>query len=374
MSLTFTHAQRTSENVWSTALYVLGTAAVLILSIAMPLRLLPQERSAPRTSITAASAASLTPTVLAHVPGNGNADKIESAEGGRLVSVLDIGQDRGIYVFNTDTGVDVGECAGGPYAISESGRLIVVVVSGGIELCDPLSANPPHFLAKGGAPFTSVALSPSGRLLASGRLDGIVQLWDVATRRLLWTSRAQGFKGHPHAAGDGIWEVAVTDRRQVAALYVKNDRETGESWNIGTGASLEFQLATGLYMRMLSFVRPDKLLISLGHTTWLFDVGGKGSRVGFLPYGTDALAPGGRTVISVGSYVGSRHAGYTPLTIWDLDTGKQVATLKTLPGTAATSVAFTQRGTAILAGTESGKILKWLPRTHNTTKRPKAIT
>jgi Double zinc ribbon/WD domain, G-beta repeat len=332
--------------------YVLGAAALVVIGIAVALTALRKENGEKKPLITKESAASLVPKVLARV--RGNAYHVDSTADGHAVSVQAIGRDTGIFLFNTETGAQVARCAeGGPYSISGSGRVIAVLVNNGIELCDPLPPSNLGSLQPGPAGFTSVALSPNGRLLASGRADGVVQLWDVSTRQLLWTSSLQ-------QSSTEAQKVAVTDDRQVAALYLNPNIVW--HWNESTGASREFDLRTSgntaQYIRMLSFVTEDKVLASIGDTSWLLDLSTKQSGIRSFSRRGDALAPDGRTVISVGDYVGLGPQGYTPLTVWDLNTGDEITTLNCPCGVVA-SAAFTRNGAALLASTISGEILVW---------------
>jgi len=337
------------------ARYVLGAAALVVVGVAVALTVLHTRKREKKPIITTENAASLRSKVLARV--RGNAYQIDSTADGHTVSVLAIGVDLGVILFDAETGAQVARCPAnfGSYAISGSGRVIAQVVRGKIELCDPLSPSPLGSLQPGPAGFTSVALSPNGRLLATARADGVVQLWDVTTRELLWTSSLQ--KTSTEAA-----KVAVTDDRQVAALYT--NLKIARYWNAGAGTFHEFELrtmrdTTTRHIDVLSFVMADKVLVSFGGTSWLLDVSSEKGGIRSFPRRADALAPDGRTVVSVGDYLGLGGQGYTPLTIWDLNTGDEIATLNTPRGMLVASATFTRNGTALLASTIGGEILVW---------------
>jgi len=338
------------------ARYLLGAAALVVVGVAVALTVLHTRKHEKKPIITAENAASLRSKVLARV--RGNAYDIDSTADGHTISVLAIGVDLGVILFDTETGAQVARCPAnfGSYAISGSGRVIAQTVrSGEILLCDPLSPSPLGSLRPGPVGFTSVALSPNGRLLASGRADGVVQLWDVTTRELLWTS-------DPPSPPMQALKVAVTDDRQVVALYLIPLRHV-RYWNASVGTFRGFELRTtgdtNQYIRMLSFVTADRVLVSFGGTSWLVNVSSEKGDIRFFPRRADALAPDGRTVVSVGDYVGGGGQGYTPLTIWDLNTGDEIATLNTPRGMLAVSATFTRNGTALLASTNGGEILVW---------------
>jgi hypothetical protein len=80
-----------------------------------------------------------------------------------------------------------------------------------------------------------------------------------------------------------------------------------------------------------------------------------------FPQGADAVSSDERMAVTVGQYLGLGTQGYTPLTLWDLNTGAEITTVNTARGMLAVSAAFTRDGTALLASTNAGEILVWRP-------------
>ena len=77
-----------------------------------------------------------------------------------------------------------------------------------------------------GVEIGSVAFGPDGRSFASGRSDGIVQLW------ALDGSLIQTFQGHRD------WVEAMTFSKDGKFLLTASDDQTVRRWTLGTGASL----------------------------------------------------------------------------------------------------------------------------------------
>jgi WD40 repeat protein len=172
---------------------------------------------------------------------------------------------------------------------------------------------------------------------------------------LLWTSAAQS---------SPVAKVSVApDGKHLAAAY----RDSSvRYWDTGANSFLQAppstQAAAGEYVRMLSFLMGGrKILVGLKSGTWLWDLSAAPSAVRRLPRGADAVSPDERIAVTLGQYVGLGAQGYTPLTLWDLNTGGEITTVNTARGMLAVSAAFTRDGTALLASTNAGEILVWRP-------------
>ena len=145
-------------------------------------------RSAP---ITRDSASQLKVKLLASV--RGNAYQIGSTADGHTVTIMPVGVDRGVILFDIDTGVEVARCTANysSYAVSGNGRIVAGAVGGEVQLCDPLSPNAIRSLPRVAGDVTSLAFCSTGRFLAAGTSDGSVRVWDVTKVEPIWTSPPQ---------------------------------------------------------------------------------------------------------------------------------------------------------------------------------------
>jgi len=156
---------------------------------------------------------------------------------------------------------------------------------------------------------TSVGFTPDGKYLATGRQDGPVQLWDVATGK----QRAM-FGGHLQQ----IHQVAFS--RDGATLATAAGDRTVKLWDVATGAE-----QTTLQ----------------GHTG---------------PVRAVAFSPDGKTLASGGDD--------TTVRLWDIATGQELIALEGHQG-GVHSVAFSQDGKDLASGAAApdgqGEIFLWRP-------------
>jgi WD40 repeat protein len=304
--------------------------------------------------ITGNNAAQLKLKVLARIQGN--AYQIDSTADSHTVSVLPVGVDRGVILIDIGTGIEAARCKANysSYAISGSGRIVAGAVGGEVQLCDPLSPTVVRSLQPVAGDVTSLAFSANGRFLASGSSDSIVRVWDVTKGELVWTSSVDNTP---------VAKVSLSpDGSKLAAAY---RNLSVKYWDLEANTSRQAPLPpatsnTG-YVRALSLLTAGRrLLIGLKGVTWLWDVTSEGgAAVRQLAHSADAVSPDERIVVSVGEYVGLGAQGYTPLALWDLSSGAEIATVNTPRGMLAVSATFTKDGSALLASTNSGEILVW---------------
>ena len=311
---------------------------------------IPRTTRSPR--ISPANAASLRLRVLARI--RGNAYQIDSTGDSHTATVLPVGVDRGVILIDLETGSESARCTApySSYAISASGRTVAGAIGPEIQFCDPLSPADLQSLQPSSVEVTCLRFAKDGALLASGHTDGTVRLWDVAKRALLWTSPP---KGSPVA------KLAVpADGKHVAAGYRDSSLKY---WTVGGNGVRQAPLASAMsggYLRMASFIANDrKIVLGLKDGTAIWDVTSNDLRR--FPQGADAVSPDDRMAVTVGQYLGLGAQGYTPLVLWDLATGAEIATVNTARGMLAVSAAFTRDGTALLASTNAGEVLLWRP-------------
>lgn len=160
----------------------------------------------------------------------------------------------------------------------------------------------------------SIAFSPDDRFALSGGEDGLVKLWDLASRREM-----RVFRGHT----DQVASVAFSPDGRLA-LSGSEDRSL-KLWEIATGKELR------------SF--PDDAA-NTAHPFWGIQA------VAFSPDGRRALA-------------GSRQA----LTLWDVDTGQKLQRFTSysggVPDIGISSVAFSPDGRLALSGSYGNTLTLW---------------
>jgi len=188
------------------------------------------------------------------------------------------------------------------------------------------------------------SLSPDGKILAIGKSDGTVELWNPRTGQAMW--RSQGHKG-------AVRELALSPHDR---LMVTASRDfLAKLWDVKTGK----ELATlsghtdGVFSAAFS---PDGKLIATGAidgTARLWDAAtrkqltvltGHKEGVYYISFSGDgqtlATASGDRTV-----------------RLWNLATRREVARLD--HGRDVVTVGFTPRGDALISSVLDGTIRRW---------------
>jgi WD40 repeat protein len=196
----------------------------------------------------------------------------------------------------------------------------------------------------------SIAVSPDGKLFATGGADHLVKLWDAKTCEELRT-----FIGHTNAVFDLGFR---SDGRRLvsAAAGGMGSRGTSELivWDVDTGKALR-QVPSEIGLKRVAF-HPDGQQVMAARfdgLVKLWDVeSGEERRLGDPPVRGDALAltpDGQRLATLVGGTV----------RLWDVRTGQEVLTLRG-PGVASPDrLTFTRDGKLVAAGVFHGMVVVW---------------
>lgn len=197
--------------------------------------------------------------------------------------------------------------------------------------------------------LSGIAPSPDSRLALCGGSDGILRLWDLPTGKIV-----RNFRGHT----DTIRCVAMS-RDGLRALSGSNDY-TLRLWDVRTGRTL----------RKINFDGPVTgaafgpdgrwALASTSHRMAVWDLeSGKELR----NFGPDepinqiALSPDGRWVVA--GCGGPFDSIKRPLTLWDVQSGREVASLMEQNEGGTSAVAFSADGRFVLSGGYDRVVLLW---------------
>ncbi|MBO1350910.1 MAG: trypsin-like peptidase domain-containing protein [Hormoscilla sp. GUM202] len=219
-----------------------------------------------------------------------------------------------------------------------------------INIYKPIYPSPTNYVLantlKGhSSSVTSVAISPDGKLLASGSWDKTIKIWNLGSGRLLRT-----LTGHSNL----VISVAISPDGQLLASG-SNDK-TIKIWNLGSGRLLRTLTGDSDWVWSVA-ISPDGQLLASGSRDKTIKIWNLGSSrllrtlTGHSYSVTSvAFSPDGQLLAS-----GSRD---DTIKIWNLGSGRLLRTL-TGHSSFVNSVAFSPDGQLLASGSDDDTIKIW---------------
>jgi RNA polymerase sigma factor (sigma-70 family) len=207
----------------------------------------------------------------------------------------------------------------------------------------------------------SVTFSPDGKRLASANLDGVADLWDVASGKLVRRITTERLYSTAFSPDGRVLATAGNKRSGLGVVQV---------WDLGTGRQVSALAGNPGAFDAVAFA-PDGRLLATGSrdgTVRLWDVAQNREQqsltlqgpslpilaVTFSPDGKRLAAASGEEVVRPDGRPGA-------VTLWDVASGK-VATIRGQDGTVA-AVAFSPDGKTLVSAGADKTVRLWDPAT-----------
>jgi RNA polymerase sigma factor (sigma-70 family) len=275
--------------------------------------------------------------------------------GGQILAVLDFR--KGVHFWRLDTGKLIRTIPdkADAFSFSVDGKRLATAHLGAVRLWDIGSGREITSREGHHARIEVVAVSPDGRLVASGGYDQVIQLWDMATGKPIRTLS--------YPPQDHIFAVAFSPDGQTLASSSTGTRDPSiRLWDVATGKEIRKLLAPrandadGPYH--MAFSADGKVLIAGDRDGFIrhFEVAtGKtlrshGNKPGENP-ATGALSPDGRLLAS-GDVDGL-------LRVWDTATGKNTASFESEKRHSVCAVALSPDNKTLASVDYHGDVCLW---------------
>lgn len=265
------------------------------------------------------------------VPTGGVAGVAFSPDGTKILS----GIDRTARVWDVATGKEVSfpkPLIGSLVAYSQDGRQILTTAGGQVGLYEAATGKElQRYLVLPNNSIRAAALSADGKRVAAGGSAGVVLLYDLDTKKLVYQSEPQPRFEGAIAFSPGGGRVALGDGKAIRVLAFSAEAAPtvgAQPTEVRRFVGMERQagaLAVSPDGRRFAAVEPK------GIRVWEV---ASGRQVGLLPCAGDyvnrlAFAADGKTLVSAGGGYGNRDEPFElDIRVWDVDTGKTVRQLK----------------------------------------------
>jgi WD40 repeat protein len=302
----------------------------------------------------------------------GNIYALDTSADGRIVAIWVLGADLGVTLMDPAKGTVLQRIPAEvlPIALSPDGRLVATgtipppfqfrVAGPDISLWEVGSPRRLALLHGLQAKITGLTFSPEGGLLASVTEDGSLNLLRVPSGEGVWTLQADG----------GVKQAAFSSDGALLATWARPT--SGDQWTLGVWDARKFtQIANANFAPLdkdehalqLMFGPPgsDQVLFRTSKRTDIWHYLSPQNFVNLLSQNVSAISPDGRVAVTIGGYVGSGPNGYCPVTFWDLLLHSPLVTKNSPPGTLITVAAFSKDGRRLVCGTNGGEIIVWEP-------------
>jgi WD40 repeat protein len=225
-----------------------------------------------------------------------------------------------------------------------------------LEVCAPASQG--YKILKGHSYWVyAIAMSPDGKILASGSYDGTIKIWNQQSGKLLLTIKGDTSNGH----GDAVKSLAISSVREASSQGFRRILASGswdnrvKLWDLENGKLI--RTLTG-HLDNVDSVAISLDMKSLASASWDKTVKLWNLKTGQLirtfnhkyPVQAVAISPNGQLVAS-GTEDGK-------VTLWNLTTG-QLKTPLAAHEQAVSSLSFSPDGKVLASSDYEGKVKLW---------------